>query len=150
MRPPMERSVSILIFLLLQLLFGSYQEPTYEKEVVLTEGTNMALAVSPNQQEIVIDLQGTLWLLSIEGGVSVPITDPVLDATDCGDFCTQTFSDPYGYRSDTTCSTDDQCCASLTQSAKIPERLSSQLWLKLLKCEKAHYPVLRLTDFVRW
>lgn len=47
--------------------------------VELTEGTNLAAAVSPNGEEIVIDLQGTLWRVSIPSGSSVALTDGLGD-----------------------------------------------------------------------
>jgi len=39
--------------------------------VTLTEGTNMAAAVSPDGTELAIDLVGRIWLLPIEGGAEV-------------------------------------------------------------------------------
>ena len=49
-------------------------------EVVLEEGTNMAAALSPDGQTLVIDLLGRLWLLPISGGEATPITDKLGDA----------------------------------------------------------------------
>jgi Tol biopolymer transport system component/imidazolonepropionase-like amidohydrolase len=48
-------------------------------EVILEEGTNFALAVSPDGSQIVIDLQGTLWLLPAEGGDAEALTDGLGD-----------------------------------------------------------------------
>ena len=42
---------------------------------VLTEGTNFAAAVSPNREQLVIDLQGALWVLPSSGGEATAITD---------------------------------------------------------------------------
>jgi Tol biopolymer transport system component/imidazolonepropionase-like amidohydrolase len=48
-------------------------------KVTLTEGTNMAADLSPDKRQIVIDLQGTLWLVPASGGVARPITDNLGD-----------------------------------------------------------------------
>ncbi len=47
--------------------------------VTLKEGTNMAAALSPNQQDIALDLQGTIWLLPVNGGRAKAITDGMGD-----------------------------------------------------------------------
>jgi len=49
-------------------------------DVVLTEGTNMAAAPSPDGSMIVLALQGSLWSIGPEGGEATPITPPELDA----------------------------------------------------------------------
>lgn len=49
-------------------------------EITLEEGTNMAAALSPDGQTIVIDLLGRLWLLPATGGDAQAITDPLGDA----------------------------------------------------------------------
>jgi len=46
------------------------------RKVTFSEGTNMAVAVAPDQTQLVFDLLGRLWLLPIEGGSPKPITDP--------------------------------------------------------------------------
>ncbi|MGB3586852.1 MAG: DPP IV N-terminal domain-containing protein, partial [Tunicatimonas sp.] len=48
-------------------------------EVALQEGTNLAVALSPDKQTLAIDLQGTIWLLPVDGGEAQPITDPLGD-----------------------------------------------------------------------
>ncbi|MEM9676054.1 MAG: DPP IV N-terminal domain-containing protein [Bacteroidota bacterium] len=48
-------------------------------EVVLQEGTNMAVALSPDKQTMALDVQGTIWLLPVDGGTATPITDPLGD-----------------------------------------------------------------------
>ena len=50
-----------------------------EVEVVLREGTNFAAALSPNDGAFVLDLQGTLWRLSPDGGAATPLTDGLGD-----------------------------------------------------------------------
>ncbi|AUD00686.1 DPP IV N-terminal domain-containing protein [Spirosoma pollinicola] len=47
--------------------------------VTVTEGTNMAADLSPDKRQIVIDLQGTIWLVPATGGVARPITDNLGD-----------------------------------------------------------------------
>src|SRR4051794_37215858 len=47
--------------------------------VTITEGTNMAVAVSPNHSQIVMDLQGILWTLPMDGGTAKQITDTYVD-----------------------------------------------------------------------
>ena len=37
-------------------------------EVRVSEGTNFAVAVSPDGSKLALDLQGTLWALPTEGG----------------------------------------------------------------------------------
>ena len=49
-------------------------------EVKLTEGTNIALALSPDSKTIVFDLQGTLWTMPATGGKAKAITDELGDA----------------------------------------------------------------------
>jgi len=51
------------------------------RTVTLTEGTNMAGAVSPDGSTLVIALQGSLWTLPAEGGEATPITDLDAEAT---------------------------------------------------------------------
>ncbi len=47
--------------------------------VTVTEGTNMAAALSPDGQTIATDLQGTIWLIPSRGGAARPITDALGD-----------------------------------------------------------------------
>jgi Tol biopolymer transport system component/imidazolonepropionase-like amidohydrolase len=47
--------------------------------VTITEGTNMAVAVSPNHSQIVMDLQEILWTLPMDGGTAKQITDTYVD-----------------------------------------------------------------------
>ena len=49
-------------------------------EVTLTQGTNMAAALSPDGSTLVLDLQGTIWTLPAAGGAARALTDPVGDA----------------------------------------------------------------------
>ncbi len=49
------------------------------RTVTLTEGTNMAVTVSPDQTTIILALQSMLYLLPMEGGTAKPLCDPLLD-----------------------------------------------------------------------
>ena len=46
------------------------------KEVTLTEGTNMAVALSPDGETLAYDLLGRIWLMPVSGGEGKAITDP--------------------------------------------------------------------------
>ena len=48
--------------------------------IEVTEGTNMAVALSPDGTQMIIDLQGTLWALPVAGGKAKSITEPLGDA----------------------------------------------------------------------
>jgi Tol biopolymer transport system component len=47
--------------------------------ITVTEGTNMAADLSPDKRQIVIDLQGTIWIIPASGGVARPLTDNLGD-----------------------------------------------------------------------
>src|SRR5678815_5502587 len=49
-------------------------------DVIVHEGTSMAVAVSPDRSTLVIDLQGGLWTLPVGGGTAKRITDEYNDA----------------------------------------------------------------------
>jgi Tol biopolymer transport system component/imidazolonepropionase-like amidohydrolase len=49
-------------------------------EVVVTEGTNMAAALSPDETTLALDLLGRIWTLPASGGSATPLTDPFGDA----------------------------------------------------------------------
>lgn len=55
-------------------------EQTITTEVALTEGTNMAAALSPDSSTLALDLQGTIWLMPADGGTATPITDRLGDS----------------------------------------------------------------------
>ena len=56
------------------------QSDTGVVELTVTEGTSMAVAVSPDGRTLVIDLQGVLWTLPIAGGEATRILDEFHDA----------------------------------------------------------------------
>ncbi|MBI1765714.1 MAG: PD40 domain-containing protein [Acidobacteria bacterium] len=50
------------------------------QEIKLTQGTNIAVALSPDGKTLVFDLQGTLWRMPATGGKATAITDEFNDA----------------------------------------------------------------------
>ncbi|WAC14091.1 amidohydrolase family protein [Dyadobacter pollutisoli] len=48
-------------------------------KVTITEGTNMAIALSPDKATLAMDIQGTIWTLPITGGKAKAITDALGD-----------------------------------------------------------------------
>lgn len=51
------------------------EPPKKGKLIALQQGTNISVALSPDKQNLAMDLQGRIWLLSINGGIAKPITD---------------------------------------------------------------------------
>jgi hypothetical protein len=49
-------------------------------EITVTEGTNLAMTVSPDHKTVVFDLQTTLWSIPFGGGKATRLTDPLLEA----------------------------------------------------------------------
>ncbi|MFN8347499.1 MAG: amidohydrolase family protein [Spirosomataceae bacterium] len=49
------------------------------KQMTVTEGTNMALSLSPNEQTLATDLQGTIYILPASGGKARALTDGMGD-----------------------------------------------------------------------
>ena len=60
------------------VLYG--QSRPRERTVLVSQGTSMAVAVSPDGSRLVIDLQGSLWSLPRKGGAAGRITDSSHDA----------------------------------------------------------------------
>ncbi|RDV13529.1 amidohydrolase [Pontibacter diazotrophicus] len=48
--------------------------------VTLTEGTNIAIDLSPDKKMIAMDLQGTIWTMPVAGGEAKPLTDALGDS----------------------------------------------------------------------
>jgi Tol biopolymer transport system component/imidazolonepropionase-like amidohydrolase len=71
---------SLLAFIIVLSLVSSFARKADPNEIKLTQGTNIAIALSPDGQTIVFDLQGTLWKLPVAGGEAVAITDEFGDA----------------------------------------------------------------------
>ncbi|MFA6945395.1 MAG: hypothetical protein WC220_05780, partial [Pedobacter sp.] len=49
-------------------------------EVTVSEGTNMAVALSPDNSTLAMALQGTIWIIPVEGGKAKSITDEMGDS----------------------------------------------------------------------
>ena len=49
-------------------------------DITVSEGTSMAIALSPDKQTIVLDLQGGLWTMPVKGGAAKRIIDEYYDA----------------------------------------------------------------------
>ncbi len=61
-------------------LDGDEPRPVHGTQTVkLTEGTNIAATVSPDQKTIIMDLQGSLWAIPFQGGAAKQLTDPLLE-----------------------------------------------------------------------
>ena len=55
-------------------------EPDAGIPVTITEGTNVAVALSPDESTLALDLLGRIWVMPADGGVATALTDPVGDA----------------------------------------------------------------------
>ena len=68
--------LTLTLFLALVFACSPSKDPNAEVvKVTLTEGTNMAAALSPDQELLALDLQGTIWVMPVEGGLATPISD---------------------------------------------------------------------------
>ncbi len=59
--------------------FSALAQSSDSIKVAIHEGTNIAVAVSPDKKWLVFDLQGTLFILSSSGGTAKAITDNLGD-----------------------------------------------------------------------
>lgn len=71
--------LSMLASIGVRTAFGA-ADPAAPIDISVHEGTMLAMAVSPDQQTMVIDLQGTLFTLPVKGGKAKQITDEFYDA----------------------------------------------------------------------
>lgn len=55
-------------------------EPEGTIQVRISEGTNVAVALSPDESTLALDLLGRIWVMPAGGGAAAPLTDPVGDA----------------------------------------------------------------------
>jgi Tol biopolymer transport system component len=58
----------------------AFTQSPARREIKLTQGTNIALALAPDGKTLVFDLQGTLWKMPASGGKATAITDEFNDA----------------------------------------------------------------------
>lgn len=76
----MRRASRVAAAISVLCLTGAQSHPAPAVTVMVTEGTSMSVAVSPDRQQLVIDLQGSLWILAASGGTARRITDEYNDA----------------------------------------------------------------------
>ena len=55
-------------------------EPQGTIRVTISEGTNVAVALSPDESTLALDLLGRIWVMPASGGAATALTDPVGDA----------------------------------------------------------------------
>ncbi len=58
----------------------SADEPRGGVQVAITEGTNVAVALSPDESTLALDLLGRIWVVPASGGTATALTDPEGDA----------------------------------------------------------------------
>ncbi|MYB31771.1 MAG: hypothetical protein F4Y20_04400, partial [Acidobacteria bacterium] len=76
---PLMRRLSVAALLIGASSLAAGAQEGAERMVRVTEGTNFAVAASPDGEQLVIDLQGTLWLLPATGGSAEALTDGLGD-----------------------------------------------------------------------
>jgi len=76
-------TTALLAALLLPSAFVQAQStaPTREIPIVMTQGTNMAVAASPDGNTLAMALQGALWTLPVAGGDAQRLTDWTMEVT---------------------------------------------------------------------
>jgi Tol biopolymer transport system component len=52
-----------------------FEAPADGTPVTVDEGFSMSVAVSPDGERLAVDLQGTIWVLPVEGGEARAVTD---------------------------------------------------------------------------
>src|SRR5216683_2657340 len=78
-RTPMRRTTLLIVLVVLGAALEAAPNLT-PIDVTVSEGTSMAVAVSPDGQTLALDLQGSIWLLPVTGGLATRLTDPFNDA----------------------------------------------------------------------
>jgi Tol biopolymer transport system component len=63
-----------------QASHAANEKPPMPFDVPVTEGTSMAVSISPNGRTLAMDLQGSIWILPSTGGTARRITDLLDDA----------------------------------------------------------------------
>jgi predicted RNase H-like nuclease len=72
--------VAAAVFVLARHIVLSAGDDVAAIDVAITEGTNFAVAASPDGRMLVIDLLGSLWTVAAGGGAATRITDELLEA----------------------------------------------------------------------
>ncbi|WP_221390951.1 amidohydrolase family protein [Dyadobacter sp. NIV53] len=70
---------SLFLALSLTAIASPHKAAEDSVKVILTEGTNIAIALSPDKNTIVMDLQGTIYKIPASGGKAVALTDALGD-----------------------------------------------------------------------
>ena len=53
-------------------------QPT-ERQVAITEGTNIAVSAAPDGKTLAFDLYGVIWTLPVQGGAARRLTDDLTE-----------------------------------------------------------------------
>jgi Tol biopolymer transport system component len=61
------------------IVFAVAPAAAFGQLVTVREGTNIAVTAAPDQSSLIMDLQGSLWILPFRGGSAKQITDPLLE-----------------------------------------------------------------------
>jgi Tol biopolymer transport system component len=84
---PVARRVSAIRIFASAVLFASIASSLYAappdktKMITISEGTDMAVTVSPDHKTIIMDIQGLLYTMPIAGGAAKQITTPYQEAS---------------------------------------------------------------------
>jgi Tol biopolymer transport system component len=76
----LRRTITALAVVTVLAAVGATQDRGGAIDVTVSEGTSMAIALSPDRQTIALDLQGGLWTLPVRGGAATRIIDEYYDA----------------------------------------------------------------------
>jgi Tol biopolymer transport system component/imidazolonepropionase-like amidohydrolase len=76
---PVIKILSYLLLLSLLTVPKSKALAPDSVKVTLTEGTNMAMALSFDKKNIAMDIQGTIWVMPVKGGKAKAVTDALGD-----------------------------------------------------------------------
>ena len=79
----MKLSIRYLFFLLFVMVLTQTSTNARNgklKKITVSEGTAMSASLSPDGKTIVMDLQGSLWIIPAKGGAAKRITDEMQDA----------------------------------------------------------------------
>ena len=75
-----QSSQFLLIFISLLAINAYGQRDSDIRYITISQGTNLSIAVDPQERFIIHDLQGALYKMDIDGGSAQPITDYYMDA----------------------------------------------------------------------
>lgn len=76
----LKAAVSFLALTVMLGVASTFTQQSDRSEIKLTQGTNIAAALSPDGKIVVFDLQGTLWKTPVAGGKATALTDELGDA----------------------------------------------------------------------